>query len=199
MSMLTKVATSVVTTLAVSTILLVPVRVNAASIACSVEMNGKTNTANQTDSRWTLSANGVATGTFTVTGDDDCQQTVTLSAWEAPNAAKGQPYDQQKLVSHVTGTFGPGKHSLSIQVPDCFYQLDMIRGANAAGPTGTAEYVKGSLIGSLHGGTKTCEVTPPVTPPTLPNTGVGSNVVVASLVATVLGTAFGYVRRLRTA
>lgn len=202
MSILTKAATTVAATLAVSTVMLAPVQASAAT-TCSVKMNGTTNTANQSDSRWMLSADGVATGTFTVTGDNDCQQTVTLSAWQAPNADKGQPYDQQKLVSHVSGTFGPGAHSLSIQVPHCFYQLDMIPGDNPAGENGTAQYTPGTLIGSLHGGTQSCDVTPPVTPPqtpsTLPNTGVGSNVIIAGLVATVLGTAFAYVRRMRTA
>jgi hypothetical protein len=207
MSIMTKLATSVVATLAVSTIMLAPVQASAAT-TCSVKMNGTTNTANQTDSRWSLSTSGVATGTFTVTGDDDCTQTVTLSAWQAPDGVKGQPYSQQKLVSHVSGTFGPGTHNLSIQIPDCFYQLDMIPGANPTGPDGSAQYTVGSLIGSLHGGTQTCEVTPPQTPPqtpetpaaptALPNTGVGSNVVVAGLFATVLGTAFAYLRRMRT-
>lgn len=201
MSIVTKVATTAAATLAVSTVLIAaPMRASAA--ACNVKMNGTTNTANQAGSRWTV-ANGLATGTFTVTGDSDCQQTVTLSAWQAPNADKGQPYDQQKLVSHVTDSFGPGVHSLSIQVPNCFYQLDMLPGDNPAGVNGTAQYTQGTLIGSLHGGTQSCAVTPPVTPPqtppTLPNTGVGSNVIVAGLVAMVLGTAVSYARRLRTA
>ena len=68
----------------------------AAALNCTVKMVGTTNTANQTHSRWTVDANGVASGMIVVSGDASCQQAVTLSAWQAPNADKGQPYDQQK-------------------------------------------------------------------------------------------------------
>jgi hypothetical protein len=213
MSVTTKVLSLVILPLAFGAMLAVPVQASAATedAVCTVAMTGSTNTANKAGSRWTLTSNGSATGTIKVTGNANCKQTVTIAAWEAPNGENGRPYDQQKLVSHFTETYSVGTHSISIAVPDCFYQLDMIRGANAAGINGTAQYQPGSLLGSLHGGTKSCVVTPPVTPPTpqppvtpaapteLPKTGVGSNVAIVASAGMVLGTAFQYYRRLRTA
>src|SRR4051812_11709224 len=99
MNITAKVVSSVIVPLAFTGLFVSPVH---AAAACSIKMTGTVNSANQTGSRWTVDANGLATGTVVVSGDDNCQQTVTLAAWQAPDAAKGRPYDQQKLVNHVT-------------------------------------------------------------------------------------------------
>jgi len=205
----------------VATGIFVTAPVYASSIAtdrddadCSAKMVGTSDTTNKSNSRWTMNDHGVVTGKIVVSGDDGCTQTVTLAAWQAPNAVKGQPYDQQKLVDHMTATFSKGTHSLSIAAPNCFYQIDMVRGGKATGPDGTAKYEASSLMGSLHGGTKACEVTTvtpqtpqtPSTPETpqapaeLVNTGAGSTAFTFAALAAVVGAVAHFaVRRTRMA
>jgi len=112
----------------------------------------------------------VADRKFTIAGDTtyidvkvtgtNCALPVTLAAWEAPNGTDGKPYSEQKLVSHVTKTFKEGTHRMSIKLPNCFYQIDLVRGTNPYGINNTGAYPKERMIGSIHGGTKACE-TPP--------------------------------------
>jgi hypothetical protein len=188
--------------------------------ACSVKMAGTANTAGNTDSRWTINADGTVTGQVIVTGDATCTQTVTIASWEAPSLS-GLPFKDQKLQQHETQTFSTGTHPMTIKLPNCFYQIDLAKGSSATGPDGTAQYTKGSLIGSLHGGDKTCEapvavaptpaptpapVTPAIgggtgeaapeteAPAELPNAGTGSNIMFVALAATAAGTAFQYTR-----
>jgi LPXTG-motif cell wall-anchored protein len=186
---------------------------SAAATNCDAVAVGTKNTAGNTDSRFVVNGNGTVSATFEVKGDATCQMTVSMAAWSAPDAAKGRPYDQQKVFDHVTGTFGVGKHTLTVKMPNCFYQIDLARGANPTGPNGSAVYETGRLMGSLHGGTKVCETpTPPPTPPTtpqppvtpvtpvaptpevLPNTGAGSTAAIVAVAAAIAGTAYHYVR-----
>lgn len=172
---------------------------------CSVIAVGKKDTAGQPDSRFTLHSDGTVSASFVVSGNSSCQQGVTLASWEAPNPQKGRPYSEQKLFKSTGGTFGVGTHTLTVQLPNCFFQVDLARNSV---PVGT----KGHLMGSLHGGTQACtQPTPSPTPtpstpasatsqqPTsLPNTGPGSDALVVASGATVLGIAFSYMRRLRS-
>lgn len=173
------------------------------SIECSVKMVGSSNSYGKPESRWILNDDGTVTGTLKVTGDEDCRQTVTLAAWEAPDADKGMPYDEQKLVDHITKTFRAGTHTMSIKLPMCFYQIDMVRGSKVTGENGLPVYPSVDMMGSLHGGTTGCK-TPevpktPETPQELPKTGAGSNILLFAMSATILGTTFKYFRQLRTA
>lgn len=187
----------------------------SAATACTVKAVGTKNTTGNTNSRFTLNGDGTVTAAFTVTGHD-CEQAVTLASWQAPDAIKGRPYDQQKLYKHVTGTFGEGTYKLTVQLPDCYYQIDLVTGTSPTGVNGTPVYETERMLGSLHGGTQKCEETPPTTPETpttpqtpvtpastreqpttLPNTGTGSNILLAALGATVAGAAFQYIRQLR--
>lgn len=153
---------------------------------CTVKAVGTKNTAGNTDSRFVLNGNGTVSATFEVKGNTDCKLDVTLASWQAPDADKGRPYDQQKLYKYVTDSFGVGRHTLTVELPNCFYQVDLVRGKNPTGPNNMPVYEKGRMMGSLHGGTKVCEEpkTPPVvtTPPqvssatTLPKTGAGGMV-----------------------
>ncbi len=182
---------------------------NSTTSTCTVKADGTKNTAGNADSRFVLNKENTATASFTVTGTD-CKQDVTIASWQAPDAAKGRPYDQQKLFTSVTGSFAPGKHTITVTLPDCYYQVDLLRGTSPTAKDGGPVYETGVLMGSLHGGTKACTpvtpptpptppVTPPTppTPPTLPNTGTGSNVLVVSLIAAVAGYVGFYVRQSR--
>ncbi len=176
--------------LAASVIALNPAQAYATTghAECAVASIGKYNSAGEDNSRFVLNGTSTVSATFEVTGDDTCKLDVVLASWQAPDADKGLPYDQQKLYKHVTGTFGKGKHTLTVELPQCYYQVDLARGKNPTGPNGSAVYETGRLMGSLHGGTKSCEA--PTTPPTttttspvvpkpqaaevMPSTGVGS-------------------------
>jgi hypothetical protein len=112
------------------------------------------------------------TSTFEVTGTN-CTTPVTLAVWKSPADSVDtidQSVSEQKLFAHTTNTFGPGMHSLSTQLPDCFYQADLLLGDKATAPDGTPNYaIKDGEILKVHplrdfkfGGTKKCEV--PKTP-----------------------------------
>lgn len=108
-----------------------------------------------------------ATATFTVKGEN-CTTPVTLAAWERMTL---EGINDQKLFAYETKTFGPGKHSLSVKVPACYNQIDVVQGARATAADGTANYqfqdgkfVDGGLRDFLKAGNKVCEDKPPVTP-----------------------------------
>ncbi|HEV2412781.1 MAG TPA: hypothetical protein VGS28_03175 [Candidatus Saccharimonadales bacterium] len=135
-------------------------------ITCSIVAVGTKDSVGQPDSRFTISG-GIVSAQVTVTGDSSCQQSVTIVSWEAPNPKKGKPYDKQQLFSHITETFGVGTHTIATTLPDCDFQVDLVKGTSATDANGGPLYPKGSLLGSLHGGTQAC-VTPPPTPTPTP-------------------------------
>jgi LPXTG-motif cell wall-anchored protein len=188
----------------------------AATTSCTVKAINTRSATSTPANRFGLNSDGSVTSTFMVSGDENCQQAVTLADWQAPTGkdAKGQPYDKQKLFKFVTGTFGVGTHTLTVQLPDCYYQVDLVRGSSPTDANGGPLYGKPVMMAALHGGTQACVTPTPPTPtspttptpqtpvmpqqPTsLPNTGAGSNIFLGALGASVLGAAFQYARQLR--
>jgi LPXTG-motif cell wall-anchored protein len=121
-------------------------------VPCSVKIDGVDNTANQSNSAFTISGDEV-TGRVIVSGDGKCD--VTIVTWQAPNGTNGKPYDSQKLFDHKTESFTVGKHTITTKMPDCYYQVDLVKGDHDASSTGTPAYGS-NLMGSLHGGMKAC-------------------------------------------
>lgn len=130
---------------------------------CKVEANIRPGWAGAIDE---TAKNGTVTGLFKVT-KGTCD--VSLATWKTPSA-NGQPYDKQTLFDHATVTFGVGQHTLTVKLPDCNRQTDLVRGSNPTGKNGTAVYEEGRVMDSLREGIKKCEETPkpPVTPPETP-------------------------------
>ncbi len=64
--------------------------VNATSntVNCEVKATGKTNTAGNSDSRFTISGNMVS-AEFEVKGEASCKMDVILASWQAPDADQG--------------------------------------------------------------------------------------------------------------
>ncbi|MBI2797798.1 hypothetical protein HYX70_00680 [Candidatus Saccharibacteria bacterium] len=133
------------------------------------------------------------TATFEVKNTVDstaCTKDVTVAAWDAPNGVDGKPFDQQKFVDSKSGTFPAGFSSLTVKKPQCFYQIDLLRGLSPFGPSGnTNDYTAGQFVSSSHGGAE-CKPTPPpapVTPtvalstPALPTTGGGADTLSVAL------------------
>jgi len=102
------------------------------------------------------------TANFTVTGEN-CKTPVTLAVWKTPSA-NGQPFLEQKLFAYTTKTFGPGKHSITATLPDCYWQVDLLTSDKPTAPDGTPMYAfQNGKILEVHplrdfkfGGSKKC-------------------------------------------
>ncbi len=125
--------------------------------SCSVTATGTQNSTGTEKSRFKFVGNNKVSAEFEVKGDANCKQEVTLASWQAPDADKGRPYSEQKLFKFVSGKFGVGKHTLTVELPNCFYQVDLVRGSNPTGIDGGPVYEEGRMMGSLHGGKTKCE------------------------------------------
>lgn len=159
-----------------------------------------------------------ATVKFRVNGTG-CTTPVSVASWIRVTS---EGINDQKLYAHKTNTFGPGLHSMTVEVPACMYQVDLIDGANYTATDGTANYqyqngqfVDGGLRDFKKGGTGTCEkpVTPvtPVTPTTpatpvtpaatapvvtsVPSTGAGDILMGTTGLSTSVGLAYNLIRR----
>lgn len=102
---------------------------------------------------------GSATVSFTVA--DGCDVTLSLVSYTAPGPTFSQATaDQQVLFKSVTQEFTAGSHSLNVDVPNCYFQVDFVYGSPlpTLGPAGTNNFynAQGALIAALHGGTTTC-------------------------------------------
>ena len=134
--------------------------------ACAVKLDGKSGESNVAGAGFIVSGN-TATAKIVVTDPNGCD--VTIADWQAPTGAagKGMPYDQQTLYKSQTLHVNKGSQSLTIELPNCYYQVDVLHGTSATGTytngqPGGPIYAAGTLLGSLHGGATTC--TPVVTP-----------------------------------
>ncbi len=115
-----------------------------------------------------------ATAKFTVKGVD-CTMPVTLVVYKSPSA-NGQPLLEQKVYKYTTKTFGPGEHTLTTKLPNCFYQADLVEGSSPLAPDGTPNFnyqngqiIDGGLRDFILGGNKKCVDKPtPVPTPTTP-------------------------------
>ncbi len=71
--------------------------------------------------------------TFTIPADA-CPLELTFSSYTwpddvTPNLGNGYPYDVQIHVASVTGTYGPGTHTVTVPMPDCgYFQTDLYLG-----------------------------------------------------------------------
>jgi hypothetical protein len=116
----------------------------------------------------TLSGNtqqgDVVTVTFTVSAGMNDQ--LTLVSYTAPGSSfnAATAYEQQ-IFDEATGTFSPGTHTLTVCIPNCYYQIDFVCGSaitelgppNTGPDSGDIFYsAQDRLIGSDNGGTQSC-------------------------------------------
>jgi len=97
---------------------------------------------------------------FTVRNGDSAQ--VTLVSYTAPGSSfDPNTASQQQEFDVQTGTFGPGTHSLTVTIPNSFFQVDFVLGAaiDHFGPAGSNIFYhpQGRFRSGDNGGT-----TPPV-------------------------------------
>ena len=112
--------------------------------------------------------------TFTI--DANCDDEVySLATY---NAVDGEytkdKAAQQTLFDADSATFGPGTHSLEVVVPDCFFQIDFVRGTviEHFGPSDSANFYndQARLIDASIGGEACAVVETPDTPVVLGET-----------------------------
>jgi hypothetical protein len=98
---------------------------------------------------------------FNLSGDGDATM-FTLVSYSAPSATfDGSTASLQTIFDVDTKTFsGEGTCCLSVDVPNCFFQIDLVKGCaiTQLGPNGSNNFysAQGRLIVGLNGGTGTC-------------------------------------------
>lgn len=98
---------------------------------------------------------------------------VSFVAYKAPNGTDGKPYGEQVKFSHTTRNYNNPRSdaTITINIPDCFYQLDLVIGAPLSGAdfaAGKTYHGEHRFLLAEHGGSKSCTaasttVTPPAT------------------------------------
>ncbi len=128
-----------------------------------------------TGGKITVDANGLAKGNFTIAAG--CEGlSVSLVSYTAPAATFSLPQTEY-LAS--TLPFNPGDQSLEVQVPSCFYQVDLVVGDVL--PVLDSGHLYGSqkVAPSVNGGSQSC---PGTTPPPAQCPGADAAITDASLV-----------------
>ena len=126
------------------------------------------------------------TATFTVPSGMNDQLTLVSYTAPGPNFSDATAY-QQVICQQATGTFAPGTHSITVQVPNSDYQIDFVCGptisqfepnqnGNAYGPDSAVilYHAQNRFISGDSGGTTTPTPTPTPTPPLTPTPTVGT-------------------------
>ena len=129
------------------------------------------------------SQGGTATVTFTVAAG--CNVQLSLVSYQAPAAAfSADTANQQTVFDADTATLAAGSHSLSVDVPNCFFQVDFVLGLpiSTLGPAGSNNFYssQGRLISAVNGGTASCSAAAPATG------GTGSTVTVTPTTTAVI-------------
>lgn len=119
------------------------------------------------------SQGGTASVSFTVAAG--CNVQLSLVSYKAPAAAfSADTASQQTVFDTATATLAAGAHTLSVDVPNCFFQVDFVIGQPITnlGPAGSNNLysAQGRLISAINGGTSSCSAATPVTDAT----GTGS-------------------------
>ncbi len=90
-----------------------------------------------------------------------CSVEVSLVSYQAPSSSfDAKTASQQTVFDSKDATFSAGAHSLAVDVPPCYFQVDFVRGAviQHLGPDGSNNFygAQGRLISAANGGSKSC-------------------------------------------
>lgn len=114
---------------------------------------------------------------------------VSLVSYTAP----GSTFDPntaylQKVYQSATGTFGAGWNNLTVTIPNCYFQIDFVRGAviTQLGPAGSNNFysAQNRLIDADNGGTKVCNLATPTRTPTATITATPTRTLTATPTST---------------
>jgi LPXTG-motif cell wall-anchored protein len=84
-----------------------------------------------------------------------CKMPVSVASWKAPSA-DGRPFSEQVFFAGNSKTLNEGRHLMSVDTPNCFFQVDLVHGLNPH-PHGKKGPGYGDLfIAGAIGGNKKC-------------------------------------------
>jgi hypothetical protein len=154
---------------------LIPIIASLVALAGASNALAASNTANDacpTDAKQVVGSaalavtvGGTSTATFTIPAGCPSVQVSLVSythtapffTWE--NASDEVVFDQHTL------TYGPGAHSISVNTPNCFYQVDLVQGTpiEKLGPADSNNFYSRQfrLVAADNGGTQACVPPPP--------------------------------------
>jgi hypothetical protein len=102
----------------------------------------------------------VVTVNFTVKAGKTVELSLVTYKADAPFSS-AQNLQYQKIADLATGTFGAGKHCMTVTVPTCYFQVDFVGGKaiNPFGPAGSNILygAQDRLISYANGGSKPCD------------------------------------------
>lgn len=93
--------------------------------------------------------NGYAVGTFRVPNSCKSRQQVSLAVYKINDGIWQHRLNNQYLYASKTHWYGPGVHTISVPVPNCAWQADLIKGmpANLAANGGTQKHGLAAKVG----------------------------------------------------
>jgi hypothetical protein len=113
-----------------------------------------------------VTVGGTSTATFTIpAGCPSVQVSLVSYTHSAPFFTWENAQDEVVFDTH-TLTYGPGSHSISVNTPNCFYQVDLVEGTPIVklGPADSNNFYSRQfrLVAADNGGTQACVAAPPV-------------------------------------
>lgn len=135
---------------------------------------------------------GTATASITIAAG--CSVDVSLVSYEAPSASFTFESAGQQVLFGSQTVSGAGLHTLSVNVPNCFFQVDLVFGQPITnlGPADSNNFYfrQGRLIAGVNGGTTACvhdteESPPPIGTVTTPPVVVTPVVVTTPTIITM--------------
>lgn len=83
-----------------------------------------------------------------------CKMPVSVASWKAPDA-DGRPFREQVFFKGHSKTLDEGRHLMSVDKPECFFQVDLVHGSDPQGGNRGPNYGKLFIAGAI-GGNKKC-------------------------------------------
>ena len=127
------------------------------NISYTIQSNGTTKTV--TTLAGNVKEGDVVTANFTVKAGKTVE--VSLVSYMGDQPIVPPNLGHQEISDLQTGVFGPGQHSLTVVVPECYFQIDFIGGKAIypLGPTGSNILygVQGRLLSFAIGGDNPCQ------------------------------------------
>lgn len=118
------------------------------------------NTKYVSDLRGNTDQGDVVTVTFTIPAGQGPER-FTLVSYTAPSGVWDANVASQQMIFDVeTGMFGPGTHTMTVTIPNCYYQIDFVCGyaIDQLGPVGSNIFYSAQkrLISADNDGNKAC-------------------------------------------
>jgi hypothetical protein len=143
---------------------------------------------NQVTSLAGINLSGDSVVAYFVVATGCTSEQVSLVSYTAPAATYDRNTASQQVVySSSTGYYPTGLSSLSVTVPNCYFQVDLVTGPviSQLGPPESTNYYgdEGRLLNADNGGTQACAT--PTATPTATNVATGTPTAIPTSTGTV--------------